>query len=86
MATRLIPTEVSEKLPLGDYVFGLQWPVDREAVSASTLPADLRDPATGNLEDATGRLVIGVTTEVSNNGRDVLFLDSFHGTASPNKL
>ena len=76
-------TEVSQDLPFGNDVFRLEWLVYREAMPASTLPADLRNPTTRDLEDTTGRLVVRVATEVANEGRNVLLLDRLHVAAAP---
>ena len=76
-------TEVSQDLPFSNDVFRLQRLVDREAVPSSTLPADLRNPTARDLEDATGRLVVRVATEVANEGCNVLLLDGLHVAATP---
>ena len=76
-------TEVSQDLPFGNDVFRLEWLVDREAVPTSTLPADLRNPTARDLEDAAGRLVVRVATEVTNEGCNVLLLDGLHVAATP---
>ena len=49
----------------------------------SALPADLRNPATRDLEDPTGRLVVRIAAEVANEGCDVLLLDGLHVAATP---
>ena len=76
-------TEVSQDLPFGNDVFRLQGLVDREAVPTSTLPADLRNPTACDLEDATGRLVVRVATEVANEGCNVLLFNRLHVAATP---
>lgn len=55
-------------------MLGLQGPIDREAMTTGTLPPDLSNPASSNLEDATSRLLIGVAAEVANQRSDVLLL------------
>ena len=84
MTTSNPPTKVGEKLPLRDDMLRLQRSVDGEPVTASTLPANLRDPTTSDLEYAPSRLVVGVATEISYKGSDVLLLDSLHVASSPN--
>ena len=84
MTTSNPPTKVGEKLPLRDDMLRLQRSVDGEPVTASTLPANLRDPTTSDLEYAPSRLVVGVATEISYKGSDVLLLDSLHVASGPN--
>lgn len=55
-------------------MLGLQGTVDGEAVAASALPPDLRNPAPSDLEDTAGRLVVRIAAEVANERRNVLLL------------
>ena len=79
-------TEICDKFPLLDDVLRLQRAVDRESMSASTLPPDLGDPAARNLEQATGGLIVRIAAEVSDQRRNILLIDGFNIRRSTDQM
>ena len=76
-------TEVSDELPLSNDVLRLEWAVHGESVPASTLPPDLCNPATSDLEQATRGLFVRVAAEEADQRGDVLLLDGFYVRSRP---
>lgn len=67
-------TEVSDQAPLRNDRLWRQRLVDREAIPACTLPPQLCDPSSSDLEEAARRVLVRFAAQEANKRRDVLFL------------
>ena len=65
-------------LPVLEDLLGGEGDIDGEAVTASSLPPGLTDPATANLVEAAGRVGDLVAREGEDEGRDVVGLEGLN--------